>query len=185
MRLLAPSLFPGAASCGHCSMLPPPLWDLSTQDSEHAASTLPDSPGSGQGLSGCDRSGLAWWLVCSSCLLQFSSVASVSSLPVLLASLCLGNFTSACGHLALVCTSTNLGQCFSFEHLPSTVSRTGLRLAPPLPIRTESPSKGDFSAQRLLCGGDLLVWCSLSLRGTGHWPEGRVSLINPVLLVAR
>jgi hypothetical protein len=49
-------------------------------------------------------------------LLPVSSVASVCSLPVLLVLFELGNVTSACGHLALMCISTSLGQCFSFEH---------------------------------------------------------------------
>lgn len=62
--------FPFPRSCFLWSLFqaaPTPLGPFHLTQST-LASTLPDNPGSGQGLSGCDRSGVAWWLVCSSCL---------------------------------------------------------------------------------------------------------------------
>ncbi|MEJ1273314.1 SUZ RNA binding domain containing 1 [Cricetulus griseus] len=108
-------------------------------------STLPDNPGSGRGLSGCelelvDRAGVA--LVAGvdghPDLLPFSSVASVSSRLVLLASL-FGECHLCCGPLAWMCTCTYLGECFSFEHCQALFLGSAFALAPPPPNRAESP----------------------------------------------
>lgn len=93
-------------------------------------------------------------------------------------SLCLGSVTSARGHLALMCTSTSLGQCFSFEHCQVVSSQP--RRCPieqSALVREMSPLRGSC-VEVTCCSG---VACLL----TGHLPEGRKGLVHLVLLVAR
>lgn len=121
---------------GPFTRCPPSAWTLAP-DPEYAVSTLPDSPGSGRGLYGCeqelvDRPGVA--LVAGvdvyPTLLPSSCLASVSSFPVLLALFVFGEF-----HLCLWPPGIDVHiywpwTILLFGALPSTVSMPSLCPSP-------------------------------------------------------